>query len=202
MMFTTVYFVCLLRLHKSSCYAVRCKQNCRSRRNSMHGTKGQILPLFRVIQLHRLGPSSLFSFTVGRGTGLGKVTSLLSVGGAIKWSANEIFCSNEVEESAIDEESVEFWDRDNDREDKERGERVLWSPIGWTFFKFLENMLVCFDFSRSLRNMFLVFSRGCFLAYCLDILDSFSKEKTVQLVQVWSCEGFIRWGLVIGWSCQ
>lgn len=57
-------------------------------------------------------------------------TSLRS-GGAIKRSADKIFWSSGVEESAVKEESIEFCDKDNDKEDKERGEEQdLCIPIG------------------------------------------------------------------------
>lgn len=77
--------------------------------------------------MHLLVPSSLGTIKLGWGTILGKFMSLR---GAIKRRAKVIFWSSGVVEWSVNVESVEFCDKDKDKEDKERAEQVLWSPTG------------------------------------------------------------------------
>lgn len=87
------------------------------------------LPLFLVIQLHLLGPSSLATFELGSCTIFGKERTSLRSAGAMRRRANDILWSIAVEVS-VNEESVEFCDKDKDSEDKESMEQVLCRPMG------------------------------------------------------------------------
>lgn len=127
-----------------------------------------MIPLFFVIQLHLLKcPVSVVDGEVGGWCwwrGLEAIVGSLVWRGEIKRSAREIFSSSGVKESAW-EESLEFWDRDKDMEDKDKDEVLFWSPMGYTFFRFLLKKL-CVSFTL------LHFSTLCLLTFVLDIVGN------------------------------
>lgn len=135
-----------------------------------------MIPLFFVIQLHLLNSRG---WVVGGELGgwcwwrgLEAIVGSLLSRGEIKRSASEIFSSSGVKESAW-EESFEFCDRDKDMEDKDKDEVLFWSPMGYTFLRFLVKKLwfniFCVSFTL------LHFSTACLRTLVLDIVVGKSK---------------------------
>jgi len=132
-----------------------------------------MIPLFFVIQLHLLNsPVPVVGGEVGGWCcwrGLEAIVSSLVSRGEIKRSASEIFSSSGVKESAW-EESLEFCDKDKDMEDKDKDEVLFWSPMGYTFFRFLLKKLWFNIFCVSFTLLHL--STPCLLTFVLDIVGN------------------------------
>lgn len=138
-----------------------------------------IIPLLFVIQLHLFNsPGSVVCggcwCCCWRGLLEAAIVGSLLSRGEIKRNASEIFSSSGVKESAW-EESFEFCDKDNEIEDRDKDEVLFWSPIGYTFLRFLVKKLwfniFCVSFTL------LHFSRACLLTFVLDIVWKLEEKK-------------------------
>lgn len=130
-----------------------------------------VIPLLFVIQLHLFNsPGSVMGGGLAGWCcwrGLVAIVGSLVSRGEIKRSANEIFSSSGVKESAW-EESFEFCDKDKDIEDKDKEEVLFCSPIGYTFLRFLVKKfwfnIFCVSFTL------LLLSIACLRTFVLDIV--------------------------------